>query len=214
MAWKDIAKRFCDPRDCLASYVALESAEVLAGVKPANLLSISDRTNSCGRNPYRLWKAWGKQVLDATPLQAHELADRGHSVLVLLYQPEALKNLLLSPAIRAILHREGYADDLCLTGVLDKLTESLAAGVFPHEIGMFLGYPLKDVAGFMGLARIPFTCQGPWKMYGDPRNSLRLAETFRSCRARMATDLACCSSPYECLSGNSYPGRSLFLPHI
>ena len=201
--WGDIADRFCVPQECLASYLALESAEVLAGDKPANLLSIPDRTYPCGENPYRLWKRFGTHVLDAAPLQVHELTDRGDSALVLLFMPEALEQILMTSAARAILRRAGYPEQICLSTAMIRLTERLTAGSFPHEIGIFLGYPLKDVAGFMGLARIPFTCQGPWKIYGDPRGSLHLAETFRSCRAQMATDLACCSSPYECLLGNS-----------
>lgn len=207
--WGDIAERFCSPRECLASYLALEAAEVLAGVKPANLLSITNRAYPCGENPYRLWKRWGKQVLAASLLKAHELADRGDSALVLLYMPKELERILMTSSVRAILSRAGYPEKMSLALAIDRLEERMAAGAFPHEIGMFLGYPLKDVAGFMGLAKIPFTCQGPWKIYGDPRSSLHLAETFRNCRTRMAAELACCSSPHEYLSGD--PSRPLFL---
>lgn len=212
--WKDIADRFCDPRECLASYLALEAAEVIAGVKPANLLSISNRTDACGRNPYRLWNRWGEEVIGATPLEVHELTDRGDSVLVLLYRPEFLEHLLGSPPVRAILRRAGYGGEMDLSAMLARLTKRLASGTFPHEIGIFLGYPLKDVAGFMGLARIPFTCQGPWKIYGDPGASLRLADTYRMCRNRMAADLANCSTPYDCLPGSSYNQRRFFCSQI
>ncbi len=214
VVWGDFANRFCDPRECLASYLALESAEVIAGVKPANLLSIPDRVSKCGKNPYRLWKRWRGEVLDATPLEVRELTDRGNSALVLLYRSEALARLLDTPAVRAILSRAGYTEDMSLATVLDRLTKRLDSGTFPHEIGIFLGYPLKDVAGFMGLARIPFTCQGPWKIYGDPRASLQLAETFRCCRKRMAADLANCSSPYDCLSSVFSGAAADYCPSI
>jgi len=42
-AWQDVAGRFDDPRECLASFLALETAEVIAGEKPANLLGIANR---------------------------------------------------------------------------------------------------------------------------------------------------------------------------
>jgi uncharacterized protein DUF3793 len=196
--WRDLAERFCDPRECLASYLALESAEVIAGVKPANLISISNHEYSCGRNPYQLWKRWGREIVGATSLKVHELTDRGSSVLVLLYHQEALSTLLETAPVRAILRRAGYAEDMNLQTLLGRLAGRISSGAFPHEIGVFLGYPLKDVAGFMGLARIPFTCQGPWKIYGNPDASLQLAETFRWCRSRMADDLTNCSSPFEC----------------
>jgi hypothetical protein len=52
------------------------------------------------------------------------------------------------------------------------------------------GYPAKDVAAFMGLVKLPFACQGPWKIYGDPLQSLGLAEQYRCCRQRMCAVLA------------------------
>ena len=208
--WRDIATRFIEPRECLASFLALESAEVVAGIKPANLFPIPNRTYACGRNPYQLWKKWGKTVVATTPLEAYELTDRGDSVLLLLYRPDALANLLEKPAVRAILARAGYASGVALPQVLDRFARCLAAGAFPHEIGIFLGYPLKDVVGFMGLARIPFTCQGPWKIYGEPQASLCLAETFRCCRSRMAADLSKGASPSVCLTGSSSSNRLAF----
>jgi len=196
--WGDIAGRFCDPRECLASYLALESAEVIAGVKPANLISIANRTHSCGTNPYAYWKKWGGEVVKAAQLETYTLIDRGNSVLVLLYRADALAELLAMPAVRAMLRRAGYTGQTGISDLLGTLAKRMHSGTFPHEIGIFLGYPLKDVAGFMGLARIPFTCQGPWKIFGDPGASLKLADTFRWCRKQMAEDLEHCSSPFEC----------------
>ena len=43
---------------------------------------------------------------------------------------------------------------------------------FPHEIGFFLGYPTKDVLGFMGMNNLPLVGSGPWKMYGKLEESL------------------------------------------
>ena len=197
--WTDIDSRHFSPRECLVSYLALETAEVIAGVKPANLVSIPNRPLPCGRNHYSLWKALGHEVVDATHLQAYELKDRNNSVLVLFYQADALAELLATSAVRIMLHRAGYSGQMDIHALLDKLATRMNSGTFPHEIGIFLGYPLKDVAGFMGLARIAFTCQGPWKIYGAPDASLQLAETFRWCRSRMADALTKCSSPFECL---------------
>ena len=73
------------------------------------------------------------------------------------------------------------------------------ANDFPHEIGIFLGYPLKDVLAFMGQVRLAFSCQGPWKIYGKPDQSLELADRYRHCRCRMAVRLQECTDPAECL---------------
>src|SRR5689334_23357599 len=101
--WQDISARFSDPRDCLVSYLALESAEILAEVKPANLLSIANRERSCGRNLYLLWKQWGKSVIEESGLECCELADRGESILLLIYHPSGFAELLRRPNVATIL---------------------------------------------------------------------------------------------------------------
>jgi hypothetical protein len=100
-----------------------------------------------------------------------------------------------------MLHRAGYALTGGTAAVLTELQERCRAGEgFPHEIGIFLGYPLKDVAAFLGWAAIPFTVQGPWKIYGQPEKSLDLAASHQRCREHMVRKLARCGRPEECLS--------------
>ena len=136
-----------DPLDCLTAHLMLECSEVLAGVKPANLLSMVNRAH----------------------LEQH-LADAG---------------------IRTLLYKAGYDKTASLDQLLAELKKRVTNGdTFPHEIGLFIGYPAKDVAAFMGLVKLPFACQGPWKIYGDPLQSLGLAEQYRCCRQRMCAVLA------------------------
>lgn len=201
--WHQVSTRFSEPRECLASFLALEAAEVIEGAKPANLVSVANRRRPCGSNPYELWKRFGGAVLTGSGLAAMELADRQDSVLLLIYSPSAMERLLQRANVSAVLKRAGYVNVEDTESVLDQLAARMGDAGFPHEIGVFLGYPLKDVAAFMGWVSIPFACQGPWKIYGDPRESLRLAETFRCCRKRMAERLTCCVSPFECLGGEA-----------
>ena len=213
-SWHELAERFADERECLASFLALEAAEVLAGEKPANLISVANRRRACGRNLYAQWRRHGASLLPGSGLAVREMADRGDSLLLLLYRPEALAALLARPNVVGFLRKAGYTDPANPQTSLKELQSRIAAAGFPHEIGVFLGYPLKDVAGFMGWAALPFTCQGPWKIYGDPRGSLDLADTFRRCRHRMARRLARCATPLDCLqvngtaAGSGYPGTT------
>jgi len=198
--WHSVSRRFPEARDCLASFLAYESAEVLAGTKPANLINLVDRDHHCGRNLYRLWKESGRALLGQSGLVCRELIDRGDSLLLLVYAPPLLDALLQRPTTRAMLHRAGYAQAEDTAAVLAELQERCRVGEgFPHEIGIFLGYPLKDVAAFLGWVAIPFTVQGPWKIYGQPEMSLDLAATHKRCRERMVRKLARCCRPEECL---------------
>jgi len=197
--WQEFSRHFADDRECLAAFLALEAAELLEGVKPANMVNVSNRRRPCGRNLYQLWKKNGVALLRESGLAARELADRGDSLLLFIYRPNALKQLLARKSVSVILQKAGYSEPGDPEKVLAELQFRLTGGGFPHEIGAILGYPLKDVVGFMGWARLEFTCQGPWKIYGDPRESLRLAATFQHCRSRMAGRLACGAPPCYCL---------------
>lgn len=210
--WSRLAERFPSEKECLAAYVALETAEVLAEAKPASLLSIPNRERACGRNLYTLWKDHGHELLANTPLQACELVDRGSSLMILFSHNIHFKQHLARRDITALLKRAGHGDNFTPDEILQKLAAQLQQGHFPHEIGLLLGYPPKDVAAFMGLIRIPFTCQGPWKIYGNPCESLRLAERFRHCRNLMAEQLSLCASAVQCLGDLAGTGESFFEP--
>jgi len=209
--WQELSGYFPDDRDCLASFLVLEVAEVLQGVKPANLVSIANRRRPCGRNLYQLWKEHGAALLAESGLAVRELADRGSALLLLLYRPEALGALLAQKSVSVILGKAGYGAPNDLEKVLDELERRVAGEGFPHEIGVFLGYPLKDVVGFMGWARINFTCQGPWKIFGDPSRSLQLARAHRECRCRMSEQLASGCNPHHCLRAAPHAAAALFL---
>jgi hypothetical protein len=197
--WHSLAARFPDERACLASFLALEGAEVIAGVKPGNLVNVANRKRQCGRNPYELWHSHRETLLTGTELQARVLLDRGSSLLLYLYRSDLLQTVLSRPPVTTLLGNCGYRQPLDLATALDQLQTSVATGTFPHEIGIFLGYPLKDVLAFMGCIDLPYACQGPWKIYGKPEQSLELADRFRQCRCLMAGRLQSCADPETCL---------------
>jgi hypothetical protein len=215
--WEDFSEFFPDERDCLAAYLVLESAEVLEGTKPANLVNVVNRRRPCGRNLYLLWKKHGTGLIRKGVPAVMEMVDRDNSLLLFIYNPVGLAALLARKSARVILKRAGYPDPANLEKSLEELKSRLNGGDFPHEIGVFLGYPLKDVVGFMGWARFPFTCQGPWKIYGEPWESIRLAKAHRRCRCLAAHLLRRSVDPLQCLriGINSEAGclNEVFLRH-
>lgn len=197
--WIDIAARFSDDRDCLAAFLAFEAAEVLSGVKPSALINLPDRQRSCGKNFFSIWKEHGQDLIRESALEGTVLVERPGSLLLFLYDRGALCSLLDEKKVVAMLRKAGYVGELDPDSLLKELSSRFGSGAVPHEIGIILGYPLKDVAGFMGISRRQFSCQGPWKIYGNPQESLLLAETHRQCRSRMAGRLLSGWGPYQCL---------------
>lgn len=201
----NISSRFSDPLDCLAAHLMLECSEVLGGVKPANLVSLTNRTRSCGRNLYRLWQSHHVELsrrLEGLNIQV--LQTRESALLLFCYNAEHLTQHLSHAGIRALLAKSGYDTTTFGEALLPELFRRFTISrSFPHEIGLFIGYPAKDVAAFMGVIDIPFTCQGPWKIYGNPHKSLRLADTHRKTRKEMGCKLYHCASPFDYLAGSA-----------
>ena len=63
----------------------------------------------------------------------------------------------------------------CLAGRLS------ASDGFPHEIGVFLGYPLADVKGFIENRGANYLCSGLWKVYCDEQEAQRTFQRYRKC---------------------------------
>ena len=62
-----------------------------------------------------------------------------------------------------------------------RLIERLRGSeAFPHEIGLFLGYPPEDVEGFI-YRRSEAKFTGHWKVYGDVESAQRSFQRYRRC---------------------------------
>ena len=53
---------------------------------------------------------------------------------------------------------------------------------FPHEIGVFLDYPLEDVVGFIENAGQNYKCSGCWKVYCNECETRKLFAKYKKCR--------------------------------
>jgi len=196
-----------DPLDCLTAHLMLECSEVLAGIKPANLLSMVNRARPCGRNLYKIWRSNRNSITARlNKINFIELQTREKSLLLFCYNKKRLEQHLTHSGIRNLLHKAGYKNTASVEELLAELKQRIANNdKFPHEIGLFIGYPAKDVAAFMGLIKLPMTCQGPWKIYGNPDQSLNLAEQFRCCRQKMCSILATGTSKVLELNSPEHP---------
>lgn len=106
----------------------------------------------------------------------------GQSTLFYLYRPCELGAILESEAARAFLRRCGYAD-FAPEAALRVLRARLREGEgFPHEIGVFLGYPLADVIGFIRNGGRNCLLCGCWKVYSDAVGAARKFARYRKCK--------------------------------
>lgn len=126
------------------------------------------------------------ELLVPKGLRALPLRIREYTALVYLYRPSRLKKDLEDPAAIKILQDHGYS---CYGKCLPKLIERVRASEeFPHEIGLFLGYPPEDVQGF--LDHRPCKCCGCWKVYGDENKAKKTFDLYKKCERVYCQQLA------------------------
>jgi hypothetical protein len=198
LTWVDVAGLFPAPKECLSAFFAVAAAEVLSGTKPANMIRVPNQRLPCGRRMYRLWQKFGADLLQDLPLSVMPVQTEKDSVLLLIYRSDLLERRLRGKTMQAFLARHGYPRPLTLEKTLQHLKNSFKEGI-PHEVGMFLGYPLKDVKGFMGQGAGPSQGRGMWRIYGPTARSLPLSDFYRSKRQEMIAKLATGCIPYQLL---------------
>ena len=156
--------------------VVRHCAPTLACLKTANLFAC----------PYASRKELYEDVrklnlrLQGKGLRVLPLRYRNGVGLVYVYRPEKLKRDLGDEAVGCLLAGCGYSCREvcpCLKRLMERLDQD---GEFPHEIGLFLGYPPEDVDGFMhkkGEAKL----SGVWKVYENVDAARRTFELYRKC---------------------------------
>ena len=70
-----------------------------------------------------------------------------------------------------------------LNECIDALARRVHCGEeFPHEIGVFLDYPLEDVVGYIENRGDRALCSGCWKAYSNADEARRRFALYRKCR--------------------------------
>lgn len=157
-----------------------QCAPTLVGVKPASLFRYQPGPSDEGRVPLERWReALAQRGIQVQVLKA---CPRTGACMICLYREAWLERILCQPEIRSFLGQRGYPPEEGCREMLDRLSQRLCLEEeYPHEIGVFLGYPLEDVVGFIRHRGRNFTCCGMWKVYGDAATAQRRFDCYRRC---------------------------------
>lgn len=123
----------------------------------------------------KLNKALGRKGLRAIPLRWSS-----GKALVYLYRPKMLEKDLRDELAEKLLSECGYScgnPNACIARLISRIRGDRD---FPHEVGLFLGYPPADVDGFMHRKQ---ACKlsGIWKVYDDVEGAARQFARCRRC---------------------------------
>ncbi len=149
----------------------------LAGLKTGSLFTCPYDTEVDIREKIRkLNRSLVPKGLRVLPLRYHK-----NRALIYVYRPKCLARDFEKTGVKCLLGRLGYAChgvEECLVQLTGKLRSTAE---FPHEIGLFLGYPLEDVCGFMENKAWCCKCVGCWKVYGDEEQAKKLFDKYQKC---------------------------------
>ena len=149
----------------------------LAGLKTGNIFSCTYVDSEELRDQLRKWNLLlGDKGLRILPLRR----ENGRA-LIYLYRPKRLCNDLHNRMACKLLRERGYCVDAparCVMRLIERIQEEAS---FPHEIGLFLGYPPEDVSGFIENHAEKCKCVGCWKVYGDADAAQRVLQKYRKC---------------------------------
>lgn len=101
--------------------------------------------------------------------------------LIYVYRPSKLKEDLSDNEAADMLRSYGYEvsnPNCCVSKLCKRLCVQQE---FPHEVGLFLGYPPADVKGFIESPSKGYKMIGFWKVYGDEKKAARKFELYRKC---------------------------------
>lgn len=149
----------------------------LAGLKTANLFSCvyTDKAE-LKRYAERFNERFGAWGVKMQPLEFGR-----ERALIYVYRPTKLKKDLSDFQSRDILSSFGYKR-FELTECIETLKSRInRCKAFPHEIGLFLGYPPEDVRGFILHKGNCCKCCGCWKVYGNEEEALREFAKYKKC---------------------------------
>lgn len=154
-------------------------APTLAGLKPASLFRYQP---GAGQSGSAMAAAWHAALCDrGVAVRVLKNCPRTGAVLVYVYRPAQMDTLLKNCDVLHFLQIEGYRPGTA-DALLTQLSQRLCCeGDFPHEVGIFLGYPLADVVGFIQNHGQNFTVCGHWKVYTDPAAAQQQFARYKKC---------------------------------
>lgn len=155
-----------DEETKMSLLLAIHCAPILLGIKAANIMTVT------GREFFRIG-----DLLQGTDISYCFLKTKGDKGILYLYREREIMKYLHSEDVQSFLKGYGYETE-DFNEMLERLSNRIGfysngETTFPHEIGIFLEYPLMDVKGFLENEGENFIYSGYWKVYTDVHNTLR-----------------------------------------
>lgn len=166
--------------------LAFHCAPSLCGIKCGNLYAVKkgdfDAENYCTINSF----------LKKRNMRIRLLCAKKDRYLVFVYNKVLLKKQLTQPKCLNALRKAGYPEEFSCEKYIDQMAKKvITCENFPHEIGIFLGFPFEDVYGFIKNKGQNYKMCGLWKVYSDEKRAAHLFKSYEKCRKYLCNKIIC-----------------------
>ena len=151
--------------------IAYNVSLISARLKPSITLNLSKSNN---KNTYELWNKYGEDYLESLRIKFIKLRESEKSLVILIYDFELLETFINIPKNKNFLMSLGYPNKFSVEEALETLQERYELYNCPHELGIFLGFPLDDVKDFMTCSDKKCLACGYWKVYNQCNKAKRI----------------------------------------
>ena len=151
-----------DDLEYLFSVIIRNAGPTIKKHKTSSLINFS----SSNRNLNNMWNRYKNEVKDKLDVDYFELKKDATNTFVLFYNSEKVESAIRDNKNMQFLKRFGYNENMDIKQCLLLLGQRFEC-MCPHEIGIFLGYPLEDVVSFVDFPKSKCKMVGYWKVYHD-----------------------------------------------
>lgn len=158
--------------------LAIQCAPLLAGIKISNLLIVHNEN-----------ARYVMEMFQDSEISFFVLCVTGEKTTFLLYRRTELTKYLKSQKVKELLVMLGYKNhnvEFLLNSLREKYEKYMQDGfLFPHEMGLILGYPVEDVYGFIVNKGQNFLLIGYWKVYENVPEKQKVFDQYNEAKERM-----------------------------
>ncbi|MFZ2540031.1 MAG: DUF3793 family protein [Oscillospiraceae bacterium] len=162
----------------LENFLIEHCSPTLASLKTANLFTYSFSSI----NELKAHLTDKNRELNSKGIFLEILQLKETFALIFVYRKRKLEEDLQNHRTSEFLLNFGYTDFSSSSCIENLKRQFELSDQFPHEIGLFLGYPLDDVIGFIKNSGKHCKCTGCWKVYCNECESMKLFEKYKKCK--------------------------------
>lgn len=162
----------------IEKYLIEHCAPTLASLKTANLFTYHFEAEE---DIFKYLDIWNSKF-KGKGIELILLKKQESFALIYVCRKARLQKDLNKAGVAEFLADYGYKDtdvDYAINMLKIRLSQCIS---FPHEIGIFLDYPLGDVIGFIDNTGENCKCIGCWKVYCDECEAIRTFAKYKKCK--------------------------------